>query len=127
MNMTTTTSRFALAAAASAALLTFAVAPVHAAGGGANSSCGTYCAGPTAPSSNGVATTQPAAGTKGQADDKNPPGQASGGTGNRGYECSINQGVARGNPAHTGCTPDPDPGTDSGGGTGYDPLYPWGD
>ena len=56
------------------------------------------------PSGNGNATTQPAAGTKGKADAKNPPGQLpDGGDSNAGYECDTNQGVGQSNPAHTGC------------------------
>lgn len=105
MSTTTRTSRLGMAVAAGAALLTLGVsAPVQAAGG-ANSGCGAYCPTNTgAPSGNGNATKQPAAGTKGKADSKNPPGQSpNGGDPNRGYECDKNQGIAQGNPAHTGC------------------------
>ena len=53
----------------------------------------------------GEAKGRPAAGTVGNADDKNPPGQAPGPSdGNAGYECDRNHGIARSNPAHTGCT-----------------------
>jgi len=52
----------------------------------------------------GLATGKPCAGCVGNADDKNPPGQASdGGDHNAGYECDRNHGVGRTNPAHTGC------------------------
>ena len=99
--------------------------------GGANDGCpgGIYCGPATqpdrdngAPSRNGNgdrnATGRPAAGSVGNADHKNPPGQLSNPDedGNNGYECDGNQGVGQGNPAHTGCDsysnpdPDPDPG-----------------
>ena len=60
------------------------------------------------PSDNGVgdgaATGEPCAGCVGQADNKNPPGQLPDATDpNQGYECDGNQGIARSNPAHTGC------------------------
>lgn len=82
------------------------LAPAQAAPtGGANSGCGAYCpSGVGAPSGNGNATNQPAAGTKGKADFKNPPGQAPDGSDkNKGYECDTNQGVGKTNPAHSGC------------------------
>ena len=71
------------------------------------------------PSENGVgngnANGQPCAGCVGNADDKNPPGQMPDGTdGNAGYECDTNQGVAKTNPAHTGCDP-----YGGGGGGGF--------
>lgn len=72
-----------------------------------------------APSGNGVGTNgqQPMAGTVGNADNKNPQGQMPDALndGNNGYECDGNQGIAQGNPAHTGCVPTPpecDPYTD---------------
>lgn len=56
----------------------------------------------------GAAKGRPAAGTVGNADDKNPRGQAPGPQDrNNGYECDGNQGIAKGNPAHTGCTSAP--------------------
>ncbi len=116
MTTITRTSRLGMAVAASTALLIFgASAPVHAAAGGANKSCGNYCPTNTgAPSGNGKATKQPAAGTKGKADSKNPPGQRPNGSDrNRGYECDGNKGIGQGNPAHTGCV------YGSGGGGGY--------
>jgi hypothetical protein len=65
---------------------------------------------------NGVANAvgKPCAGCVGQADEKNPPGQANDGTdANNGYECDGNSGIAKTNPAHTGCasavTPTPTP------------------
>ena len=58
----------------------------------------------------GAAKGRPAAGTVGNADDKNPRGQAPGPQDrNNGYECDGNQGIAKGNPAHTGCTAAPAP------------------
>jgi hypothetical protein len=73
---------------------------------------------PAGPSQNGAgdgnATGKPCAGCVGNADDKNPKGQASSGPSdhNNGYECDQkgrsanegNNGVGFGNPAHTGCT-----------------------
>lgn len=58
---------------------------------------------------------RPCAGCVGNADDKNPPGQArNGDDANNGYECDGNNGVggkksspANGNPAHTGCRQPP--------------------
>jgi hypothetical protein len=55
---------------------------------------------------NGAATGKPCAGCVGKADNKNPPGQMPGPSDhNAGYECDTNHGIARTNPAHTGCTP----------------------
>jgi hypothetical protein len=52
----------------------------------------------------GAATGQPCAGCVGNADNKNPPGQAPDGSdANNGYECDGNAGIGRSNPAHTGC------------------------
>ena len=67
-----------------------------------------------APSMNGggagKATGRPCAGCVGNADAKNPPGQLPGPSDrNAGYECDRNQGIARTNPAHTGCTVPPPP------------------
>jgi hypothetical protein len=114
MKQIKTASRVGIAVAGAAAMLTLGMAgPVQAAPtGGANQPCGAYCPTNTgAPSGNGNATTQPAAGTKGKADSKNPPGQYPNGTdSNAGYECDRNQGVGKSNPAHTGCryyTPPP--------------------
>ena len=56
----------------------------------------------------GSATGKPCAGCVGNADDKNPPGQAPGGSDhNAGYECDRNEGVGKENPAHTGCGSQP--------------------
>jgi hypothetical protein len=60
------------------------------------------------PSENGVgegkATGKPCAGCVGAADNKNPKGQLPNGTDpNQGYECDGNEGVGKGNPAHTSC------------------------
>ena len=47
----------------------------------------------------------PLAGSVGKADNKNPQGQLPGPQdANNGYECDGNNGIALGNPAHTGCT-----------------------
>lgn len=76
----------------------------------ANSGCGEYCSTRDgSPSGNGngdgKATGRPCAGCVGKADDKNPRGQFSNGSdSNNGYECDGNKGIARSNPAHTGCT-----------------------
>jgi len=52
----------------------------------------------------GNANGRPCAGCVGNADDKNPPGQRPDGSDrNNGYECDGNKGIARENPAHTGC------------------------
>ncbi|HEX2039132.1 MAG TPA: hypothetical protein VHF47_05280 [Acidimicrobiales bacterium] len=75
----------------------------------------------------GQATGKPCAGCVGNADDKNPRGQASNGSDhNAGYECDRNHGVGRTNPAHTGCrtqssSPPPGGGSTGGGGTGKTP------
>ena len=56
----------------------------------------------------GLSVGKPCAGCVGQADDKNPPGHKNDPSGsNRGYECSTNHGIARTNPAHTGCRNNP--------------------
>jgi hypothetical protein len=56
----------------------------------------------------GNATGKPCAGCVGKADNKNPPGQQPGPEDhNNGYECDGNNGIAKTNPAHTGCV---DPG-----------------
>ena len=84
----------------------------------ANSGCGQYCAVPqpeAGPSQNGNAggdaVGRPCAGCVGSADDMNPNGQRPNGSDhNNGYECDGNHGIARTNPAHTGCkTPPPPP------------------
>jgi hypothetical protein len=76
---------------------------------------------PAGPSQNGAgdgkATGKPCAGCVGNADDKNPKGQADSGPSdhNNGYECDQkgrsanegNNGVGFGNPAHSGCTSTP--------------------
>src|SRR5689334_9186290 len=76
--------RLGAIAAASFAALAFASGPASAdPTGGANSGCEAYAPwGVGEPSGNGVATTQPAAGTKGNADTKCPPGQAPDGSDN---------------------------------------------
>ena len=105
-----TSARLGAVFAASAAIFAFASGPAMAAPtNGANSGCGNSC--PTNvgdPSMNGngggLAVGKPGAGEVGKADDKNPPGQyADGGDANNGYECDGNNGIAKTNPAHTGC------------------------
>ena len=94
--------------AAGALMFLSVAAPAYA--GGANSSgpYDPYNVG--APSGNGNgngnAYGKPAAGTVGNADAKNPPGQLPGPQdGNNGYECDGNSGIALGNPAHSFCGP----------------------
>jgi LPXTG-motif cell wall-anchored protein len=79
--------------------------------GGANGQCpeGPYCSTRDgSPSGNGngagLATGEPCAGCVGRADNKNPHGQMPDASDhNAGYECDTNHGIARTNPAHTGC------------------------
>ncbi|MDX6256388.1 MAG: hypothetical protein QOJ11_2722 [Frankiales bacterium] len=53
---------------------------------------------------NGAAKGKTCAGCVGNADNKNPPGQQPGPQdANAGYECDTNKGIAKGNPAHSGC------------------------
>ncbi|MCM8627230.1 hypothetical protein [Accumulibacter sp.] len=52
---------------------------------------------------NGNALGKPAAGTVGNADAKNPPGQLPFPDDNNGYECDDNSGIGLGNPAHSFC------------------------
>src|SRR3989442_1545837 len=84
--------------------------------GGANNGgkCGSYCStrnGTASANGSGSGGGRPCAGCVGKADNKNPSGQApsggfskAAGDPNNGYECDGNNGIARGNPAHTGCT-----------------------
>ncbi|MCU1456527.1 MAG: hypothetical protein JWL73_619 [Actinomycetia bacterium] len=77
-------------------------------GNGANQS-GAYnstCDGSASQNGNGNGNSnKPCAGCVGNADNKNPPGQAPNGLDhNAGYECDRNQGVGQSNPAHSGCT-----------------------
>ena len=73
--------------------------------------CGAYCStSDGTPSGNGNgdgnANGKPCAGCVGNADNKNPPGQANDGSDhNNGYECDGNSGVGKTNPAHSGCKP----------------------
>jgi len=84
-----------------------------AAGASATTECGEYCStfdGSPSANGNGNSGTNHAAGSVGSADNKNPLGQATnGGDSNNGYECDGNSGIARGNPAHTACSPPPPP------------------
>jgi LPXTG-motif cell wall-anchored protein len=80
--------------------------------GGANGQCpgGPYCStrdGSASDNGNGGgnATGEPCAGCVGKADNKNPKGQLPDASdSNAGYECDTNHGIAKSNPAHTGCT-----------------------
>ncbi len=83
-------------------------------GGGANpgtapGGCGAYCStrdGSASQNGNGggKATGKPCAGCVGKADNKNPQGQRENGNDhNNGYECDGNNGIGKGNPAHTSC------------------------
>ena len=112
--MTSTLTRLGATAAASLAVFAFATPAAQAAPtGGANGGCpgGTFCSsGDTSkPSENGNgggnAFGRPTAGSVGNADDKNPPGQSDGDA-NKGYECDENSGIGKTNPAHTGCEED---------------------
>jgi hypothetical protein len=103
--------RLGVVAVAGAAALSLGAAAPALAAGGANAGCGNYCANGNGidpsqnGSNNGNATGRPAAGTVGNADNKNPPGQyPDGQDANNGYECDGNNGIAKTNPAHTGCT-----------------------
>ena len=59
-------------------------------------------------SGNGQGNAQPCAGCVGNADDKFPPGQEPDASDeNNGYECDGNEGIAKTNPAHTGCVTPP--------------------
>jgi hypothetical protein len=67
----------------------------------------------------GQAKGKPCAGCVGNADDKNPKGQASNGDDrNAGYECDRNHGVGRTNPAHTDCSAADTDSTSTGGKVG---------
>jgi hypothetical protein len=85
--------------------------------GGANNggNCGAYCSTRDGSPSlngngNGGAGGKPCAGCVGKADNKNPKGQAPNGSDhNNGYECDGNNGIGKGNPAHTACSPRPTP------------------
>ncbi|MDQ1396053.1 MAG: hypothetical protein QOG64_1312 [Acidimicrobiaceae bacterium] len=100
-------------------------------GNGANTSGGydSTCDGSASQNGNGNGNAggKPCAGCVGNADDKNPKGQAPNGSDhNNGYECDGNHGVGKGNPAHSGCqsssppvvtppvTPNPKPMPDHG-------------
>jgi hypothetical protein len=121
-----------LAFAAGTLLFVGSLAGTPAFAGGATTTDGpfdnTACAGLTEPtdecptSGNGQGKAPHVAGSKGNADDKNPPGQVKKWllTGDpntepdAGYECDDNSGIAKGNPAHSGCT------SGEGGGEGSD-------
>lgn len=84
--------------------------------GGANGQCpdeGPYCStrdGSDSENGNGdgKSTGKPCAGCVGKADNKNPQGQSPNADedGNNGYECDDNNGIGKGNPAHTACDED---------------------
>ena len=88
------------------------------------------CEGEHAPGNgvgDGAARGKPCAGCVGNADDKNPPGQAPGGSDhNAGYECDRNQGVGKENPAHTGCASGETGEGSNGGGGSQGPVCPAG-
>jgi hypothetical protein len=97
------------AAVASGVFALAAMTAAPALANGANTT-GPYDPTATAPSANGngngKAVGRPDAGTVGNADAKNPKGQLPGPSdNNNGYECDGNTGIAKGNPAHTGCGP----------------------
>ena len=76
--------------------------------GASGGNCGSYCStSDGTPSANGNGSGgggRPCAGCVGNADNKNPPGQYKDGSDhNNGYECDGNNGIAKGNPAHSGC------------------------
>ena len=83
--------------------------------GGANGQCpgGPYCStrdGSASANGNGggKAVGKPCAGCVGKADNKNPQGQKPDASDhNAGYECDTNHGIAKTNPAHTGCLTPP--------------------
>ncbi len=79
-------------------------------GNGANDH-GSYdstCDGRPSENGNGSGGGRPCMGCVGNADNKNPPGQYPDGSDhNNGYECDGNNGVGKGNPAHTDCQPPP--------------------
>ena len=85
--------------------------------GGANGQCpgGPYCStrdGSASANGNGggKAVGKPCAGCVGKADNKNPKGQKPDASDhNAGYECDTNHGIAKTNPAHTGCKTPPPP------------------
>jgi hypothetical protein len=110
--MRTTLTRGAIGLTALVAALAFSVAPAMAVSATSANNSGpydsTYPAGPSENGNgNGKAVGRPDAGEVGKADNKNPQGQLpdAEGDGNNGYECDGNNGIAKGNPAHTGCTP----------------------
>jgi hypothetical protein len=89
---------------------TTTVAQPAAAAAATDTDCGSYCSTtdgtPSANGNGGGNGNQPCAGCVGNADNKNPPGQANDGSDhNNGYECDGNNGVGKTNPAHSGCQP----------------------
>ena len=90
--------------------LTFA-SPVLAAGANTSGAYDANYTGAASGNGNGNAALHagdhlPLAGSVGNADGKNPPGQyPDGSDANNGYECDGNGGIGLTNPAHTGCTP----------------------
>ena len=70
----------------------------------ASPNCGNYCALPSPTTSQNRHPDS----SVGNADNKNPKGQASNGSDhNNGYECDGNKGIGNGNPAHTVNCPSP--------------------
>jgi hypothetical protein len=73
-----------------------------------SSDCGAYCSTtdgtPSGNGNGGGNGNQPCAGCVGNADNENPGGQHHDGSdSNNGYECDGNNGIAKGNPAHSVC------------------------
>jgi len=108
--MNTLTRRSVGVAAGTLLLAGAFVAPAAAASSNSANNPGPYTStGVSGPSNNGNgngnATGRPAAGSVGNADNKNPKGQlpSAAADKNKGYECDGNSGIARGNPAHSGC------------------------
>jgi hypothetical protein len=112
--MRTSLQRGAIGLTALVAALAFTVAPAAAVSANSANNSGpydsTFPAGPSENGNgNGKAVGRPDAGEVGKADNKNPKGQLpdAASDGNAGYECDTNSGIAKGNPAHTGCTTTP--------------------
>jgi hypothetical protein len=116
-----TKRKLVAAATAMVATFTFAAGSVSAKGGANND--GPYyndcqidnsCVPSQNGNGNGNANGRPAAGSVGNADKKNPPGQVRklegdlvypANDGDSGYECDSNNGIGKGNPAHSPCVP----------------------
>lgn len=108
----TVRQRRRLAAVLASVPLAFAATGIAMADTQSDTPTATIALNPYAPNGVGQGNNQgngkaPANGTVGNADDKNPPGQAPNGSDhNNGYECDKNKGVGNngGNPAHSSCS-----------------------